>query len=149
MLVPTAFLATLWLNTAVPPGAESPPVRVYTNADLERVEPLRHQTGVLTEPGPRARPEPAPAEPAQPDEGHWRKEAARLRERLRPLREKAADLRQRIDERWRLPGVAPLSDAQLGRWRSALRDLEERIAESERRFAERARRARALPGWLR
>ena len=75
-----------------------------------------------------------------------------MRDRLRPLQERAAELRLRIEERRRRPprrreNVTP--DAQIAVLERRLRRLEDRIRETESRFEDRARRERALPGWLR
>lgn len=126
------------------------PVRVYTNDDLRRVAPYRDETGV------NSRPAAAPAGAASSStekgthgEEYWRREADRLRDRLRPLRERAAELRLRSDARRRQPGVRPVTDPQLLEWERRLRDLEERIAEAQSRLEDRARRERAMPGWIR
>jgi chromosome segregation ATPase len=146
------------------PGAagepeEKKPVPLYTNEDLERVSPLRDQTGVSSSVTvPR---EPAASRRAADDgrarsEAYWRREADRLQERLRPERDRIEDLRTRIAEREsqslarsrsrRAPAGTgtPLED-----WRRQLAALEARVREAEARFEERARRAGALPGWLR
>ena len=68
-----------------------PPVRVYTNADLERVHPLVAETGVGSVPaapaGESASSEREPASHGQ-GEAYWRREAAAVRERLRALEER-------------------------------------------------------------
>ncbi len=132
--------------------AAGAPARVYTNDDLERI---RRERGAPAEP-----PAGAPGTPAavsrekkggggEAREERWRREAERLRERLQPLRDQADDLRGQIDARWRLPGVAPVTDAPLLALRRKLAALEARIRDAEDRLEERARRAGALPGWLR
>lgn len=148
-LLPAGLLACV---AAVAAGAaEKRPAPVYTNDDLERVSPLRGQTGVQSAPSGG---EPAPAAPAStpaPGRGeeYWRREARRLRERLDPLRRKSDDLRARIEERRRRPGVRPYTDPQVEADVRRLRTLEERARELESEFEDRARRERALPGWLR
>lgn len=136
-------------------GDEKKPVPLYTNEDLERVAPYRDQTGVNSRPAAVAAPEPPPVRSRTRDvrgEEYWRREAERVRDRLRPLRERAAELRLRIEERRRQPfgrrdgGAA---GAQIAALERRLRLLEERIRETESRFEERARRERALPGWIR
>ena len=130
------------------------PVPLYTNEDLERVAPYRDETGVNSKPvvAPAAE---APAAPGRArGEEYWRREAERLHDRLRPLRERAADLRLRIEERRRRPpsrrgGADAQAGAQVAALEQRLRVLEERIRETEARFEDRARRERALPGWLR
>lgn len=125
------------------------PAPLYTNADLDRVRPFRDQTGVASTPAARReQPEPG-ADDRRKREGHWRREAERLADRLRPLRQRAAQLRRQIEERRMLPGVRTLSDPKLGSWLVGLADLEATIHELESRFEERARREGALPGWLR
>ncbi|HET7292231.1 MAG TPA: hypothetical protein VFM88_07395 [Vicinamibacteria bacterium] len=145
------FLALLF---ALPAAAEARRrAHVYTNDDLARVSPLRGQTGVLSEAaaaGPR--PAAAPRDERGSDrarEGYWRREADRVRERVRPLEKRAATLRRQIDERWRLPGVAARTDPKLVEWRRELREAEAEIREHQDRLEERARREGAMPGWLR
>ncbi len=132
-------------------NAGTPPARVYTNEDLDRVSPFKAETGVASVPAtaPGAVREPSPRESARPGEEHWRQEADRLRDRLQPLRDRVADLRVRIDERRRQPGVRPYSDPRILAWERDLRRWEARAHDMEDRFLERARRAGALPGWLR
>jgi hypothetical protein len=135
-------------------AAEPPRPRVYTNEDLDRVSPRRGETGVLSTPAaPSAAGEPGSRprddEPAGAREAHWRREADRLRERLQPLRDQADVLREQMDERSRTPGVKPVTDPKLLALGRRLASLEARIRDAELRLEERARRARALPGWLR
>jgi hypothetical protein len=130
---------------------EKKPVPLYTNGDLLRVRPFRDQTGAASTPavsGVEVR-TPSPAEGRGRGEAYWRREAERLADRLRPLRSRAADLRRRIDERWKLPGVRTLSDPQIQSWERTLVEVESTIRELESRLEERARREGALPGWLR
>jgi len=156
--------------------ARKRPARVYTNDDLDRLSPLRGETGVLsTAParlspaapdggsgaqprsggsprGPSAgihfRREPPDARPARGEE-YWRREAERLRDRLEPLRERARELALRLEERRRTPGVRPFTDARVEALRRRVDGVEARIRELESSFEDRARRAGALPGWLR
>jgi hypothetical protein len=126
------------------------PVPLYTNEDLRRVSPYRDETGVSSKPAAAPAPELASERGRVRGEEYWRREAERLRDRLWPLRERASELRFRIEERRRQPprrrgGV----DAQIGTLERRLRVLEGRIREAESRFEDRARRERALPGWLR
>jgi len=127
------------------------PPRVYTNEDLARMAPLRGETGVLSRPAAPAAAsrerEPRRASGRGPD--YWQREADKVRDRTRPLQKQAAGLRRQIDERWRLPGVAPTTDPKLIEWRRELRETEADIRELEDRLEERARRDGALPGWLR
>ena len=131
-------------------------IPLYTNEDLERVAPYRDQTGVNSKPAAAAAVEPpavrSRARSEVRGEEYWRREAERVRDRLRPLQERAAELRLRIEERRRRPprrreNVTP--DAQIAVLERRLRRLEDRIRETESRFEDRARRERALPGWLR
>lgn len=136
--------------SALPAGAET--ARVYTNDDLVRMRPLRGETGVLSEAttGPRAAAEPREGRRTEPArEVYWRREADRVRERIRPLEKRIATLRRHIDERWRLPGVAPMTDPKLIEWRRELKEAEADVREHQDRLEERARRDGALPGWLR
>ena len=126
------------------------PVPLYTNEDLRRVSPYRDETGVSSKAAAAPAPEPASAQGRVRGEEYWRREAERLRDRLRPLRERASELRFQIEEKRRQPprrrgGVDP----QMGTRERRLCALEERIREAESRFEDRARRERALPGWLR
>jgi hypothetical protein len=135
-----------------------PPVRVYTNADLERVHPYVAETGVRSV-APETAVEPK-AERARNGrrtirgEAWWRDEAARVRERVRALEERAAQLRARIAERASQSEVFGRRRASSGR--ESLATLEASLAAVERRarqlqddLEERARREGALPGWLR
>jgi hypothetical protein len=132
---------------------EERPVPVYTNEDLARVAPLRGETGVLSQPAVPPRPLPSERAAERPSrargEDHWRREADRLRETLRPLLRRAASLKREIHERWKLPGVAPMTDPKLIEWRRELQEVEAEIRERQERLEERARRDGALPGWLR
>jgi hypothetical protein len=83
-------------------------------------------------------------------EAYWRQEADRLRDRLRPLQERAAELRVRIEDRRRQPPRrGTVGDPQREALERRLHDLEARIRDMESRFEDRARRERAMPGWLR
>lgn len=138
---------------AVPAAADErrAPARVYTNEDLARVSGRRGETGVESRPAAEPPAErAAAAEPASSGgESYWRGEAARVRLRVEPWRDKAADLRAEIAARQAAPGVRPYTDPQVRAWQRRLDALEARIRDAEDRFEERARRARALPGWLR
>jgi DNA repair exonuclease SbcCD ATPase subunit len=144
-------------SEAAPPEKKKD-VPAYTDEDLRRVSPLRDQTGggmaadsPAGERSADAQAErPAAAEKARgKDEAHWRREWERLRERLQPLRDRADDLRAQIEERRRVPGVRPYSDPRVESLQRRLAALEARIREAEDLLHERARRAGALPGWLR
>jgi hypothetical protein len=150
------------------------PVRVYTNEDLERVHPFAAQTGGSSEPAVlpdageadrsetrsrRSRRRGAAARSDEPEprgrgEVWWRDEAARVRERVRALEERAAALKAKIRERSRQSPVygrkgssAPPSG--LESQQAELAALERRIRSTLDDLEERARRDGALPGWLR
>ena len=136
--------------TASPLDDEKKPVPLYTNADLERVSPYRGETGVDSKPATApAREERTAAGRQARGEEYWRREADRLRDRLRPLRVRLADLRARIEERRRKPGVRPSTDPQIEGWERRARVVEEQVRELESRLEDRARREGAMPGWLR
>ncbi len=134
-------------------GADKRPTPVYTNEDLARVAPFRGETGVLSQPAHPSRaslPERAGERPSQGrDEEFWQREADRVRERIRPLQKRALALRREIYERWRLPGVAPMTDPKLIAWRRELLEVDAEIREHQERLEERARKDGAFPGWLR
>jgi hypothetical protein len=136
-------------------AAEEKP-RVYTNEDLERVAPYRGQTGALSQPAApaeTARGRGAAKDPSRKDAGgderYWRAQADRTAEQVRKLREQAAALAERVDDLRRQPGVLPYSDPRIVSLEERRRALESRASEAELRLEERARRAGALPGWLR
>jgi hypothetical protein len=144
--------AALLLAAAGVAACERPaPARVYTDEDLARVKSRRGETGVESKPGtpPPADPSPAPAETGGRGESYWRAEAARVRQRVEPWREDAADLRVDISTRQAEPGVRPYTDPRVRALQRRLAMLEARIRDAEDRLEERARRAGALPGWLR
>jgi hypothetical protein len=139
-------------------AGKRPPVRVYTNEDLERVHPHRNETGVASVPAvppgaAQARPEPSSRSRAR-GEAYWRREAARVRERLQALEAQAATLRVRLTERQeerrlllrRRRGSSSGSEAELA---TRLAALEERMRRTRDDLEDRARREGALPGWLR
>jgi hypothetical protein len=135
------------------------PVASYTNDDLDRIRPYRDQTGVdsVTD-----TPTPAGAEDGRArvgrrrtlvhDETWWRRESARVRDRLRLLDDRAAELRHRIAERRAEPWTSRRrrgTDPEAGAWEGRLAALERRRRAIESDFEERARREGALPGWTR
>ena len=145
-----------------PPPATRPPVRVYTNEDLDRVHPFRDETGVRSVPAvPPDERSAAPRDekPRGRGEEHWRREAARVRERIRVLEAQASELRASIAEqqdeaahvlsRRRRSSASLLGDGATSRLRARLASLERRILDMQEDLAERARRDGALPGWLR
>jgi hypothetical protein len=156
--------AVLCLSTAGadedPTPARRSPARLYTNEDLDRVRPFRDQTGVRSIPavGPDDHPAAAPADerPRRRGEDYWRREAARVRDRVRAIAAQAADVRAEIAERAeeglltrrRRSGSSssPRSETTL---RAKLATLEGRMRQIEDDLADRARRDGALPGWLR
>ena len=134
--------------------------RSYTNDDLERYAHLRAQEPADVaddDPAPgRSRSRRAPRERAaaaagSPTRGEawWRREADRTNEAVHRLRDQSADLAEKVADLRREPGVLPYSDPRIVRLEARRRALEERAREAESRLEERARRAGALPGWLR
>jgi septal ring factor EnvC (AmiA/AmiB activator) len=154
----TLIAVVLGLQAAsAPTPAERPPVRVYTNEDLERVHPLREETGVASVPASPA--EPGPERAPQPrkvrtrGEDYWRREAARVRRRVAALAARAealqSTLAEREEERRHTLGRrrrGGSSDATLER---RLATIERQMRHLEEELRERARREGALPGWLR
>jgi len=143
--------AVCLLAAAAGSAERRPPARVYTDEDLARVSSRRGETGGESRPA-----SPPPAEKPEKDEAasgrgesYWRAEAARVRQRVEPWREDADDLRVDISTRQAEPGVRPYSDPKVKAMQRRLAALEARIREAEDRLEERARRAGALPGWLR
>jgi hypothetical protein len=139
---------------------ERPPARVYTNEDLDRVRPFRDETGVRSVPAvaPGERPEAAPEKPRGRGESYWRREAERVRQRIRTMESQASDLRASIAEQaaeaahlvgGRRKSSASLAGNGSARLQSKVAALERRMREMEEDLADRARRDGALPGWLR
>jgi hypothetical protein len=135
-----------------------PPVRVYTNADLDRVRPFRDETGVRSVPAVAPDERPAPVEKRRGrGEDYWRREATRVRERVRALEaqvsEARAEIAEQADEARHVLGRRRRSSASLAgsspRLEAKVASIERRIREMEEDLAERARRDGALPGWLR
>lgn len=145
-----AWLGVLLFLASLAVAEEKKPVPTYTNEDLLRVHPFRGETGVASKPAvePQGVSSVGSRKSGRGEE-YWRREAERLRDRLRPLRARADTLRRKIDERWRKAGVRPLSDPQILDWERSLKETEDQIRDLEARFEERARREGALPGWLR
>ena len=143
-----------------PAPAPRPPVRLYTNEDLDRVHPFRDETGVRSVPAVAPDERPAPPEKRRGrGEDYWRREAARVRERVRAMEAQAAEVRadiaEQAEEASHVLGGRRRSSASLSgsgsstRLRAKLASLERRLREMEEDLAERARRDGALPGWLR
>jgi hypothetical protein len=146
-------------------AARRPPIRVYTNEDLDRVRPYRDETGVRSVPAFSGSERPSATRagddrPRPRGEAYWREQARRVRERISALDEKADELRARIaaaeEERRH---VARSSGGSRGRGSSSafsdpsakarLASIEKRMRALEDDLADRARRDNALPGWLR
>ncbi len=133
------------------------PVRTYTNEDLERVHPFRDQTGASSVPAVvSSAAEPlAERRPRGHDEDYWRREAAKVRERLRALEQQADGLRERIAEqaeqqrRLLRRGRGASASSSTATLEARLATIERRKREIEEDLADRARRDGALPGWLR
>ena len=142
---------------AVARSEDKVPVRLYTNEDLERVAPYRDQTGVASVPSVAASFSPASPEPRDAGrrpqgEAYWRREAEGVRERVRALEARAAEIRQRLAESRQAPAVfgrrRPAAPATAG-LEARLHSLEREIREVQEGLEDRARREGALPGWLR
>jgi hypothetical protein len=149
-------VAAVCLVAAMSPADERRvPARVYTDEDLARVSSRRGETGVESKPGnppPGAKAEAKADSSAAADargESYWRAEAARVRQRVDPWRDDAAELRVELASRQAEPGVRPYTDPRVRALQRKIAALEARIRDAEDRLEERARRARALPGWLR
>jgi hypothetical protein len=132
-------------------------VPVYTNDDLDRLAPYRDQTGVsspaVTEALPPDRPGSASAG-AGKAEAYWRHEAEKLRVRQQRGRDRIESLRSRMAAAETRTGprsgeARARTATQVETWRAGIEALEARLREEDARFADRARRAGALPGWLR
>jgi hypothetical protein len=157
-------MSPLWvIGTALllagPAGGERRPVPLYTNDDLARVSPRRGETGVDSVPfvAPAEPPRGRAATPGETKtEAYWRARARRLEERLEPVRERLQEARERLEEKRRAARRQPLGararPADAGGetlLRRQIERLEQRIRDAEGRLADEARRAGALPGWLR
>lgn len=137
----------------------APAVRAYTNDDLERYAHLRSEAPAdVVDDGPRpprsrgtraAREARADKGGSARGEEYWRREAERTQDAVRRLRDQASDLAEKVADLRRQPGVLPYSDPRIVRMETRRLSLEERAREAELRLEERARRAGALPGWLR
>ena len=149
-------LLVLALGTA---GAaeEKKRVPVYTNDDLDRVAPLRGQTGVDSSGVPVTHappPERGADRGAIKAEAYWRREADKLRARQERTRDRIENLRSRVSAVEAQSGprsgeARARGAAQVEIWRGHIALLEARLREEDGQFADRARRAGALPGWLR
>ena len=149
-------LLVLALGTA---GAaeEKKPVPVYTNDDLDRIAPFRDQTGVNSPAAPvTATVAPGRAESggAGKAEAYWRREVEKLRARQQRGHARIDTLRSRLAAAEARSGprsgeARARAAAQVEMWRADIEVLEAQLREEDARFADRARRAGALPGWLR
>jgi hypothetical protein len=135
---------------------------LYTDEDLARVSPFRDQTGVASIPAVTPSQDEADSHlraehesRARADsESYWRREAQRHRSRQAALVRRIRSVARQLDgARRRKSAQDPRSSSRRG---DPIRSLEDRLAtlEEERRdedsaFEDRARRAGALPGWLR
>jgi hypothetical protein len=125
------------------------PVPFYTNEDLERMTPLRDQTGVASVPAGEGEP-PAPVpRPSGRGEQFWRREAERVRTQVGRLLVQASALRQRIQsEKRRVPGRKRVRSG-LPALQARLEAIVQRARTLQANLEDRARREGALPGWLR
>jgi hypothetical protein len=147
----SSLAVVLLLLAPEPVPASSPAVRVYTKADLDRLALRRDENGVFTTSSPAtptAVEKPARGSSEQGEE-YWRREADKVRDRVRPLLERADALRERIAERRRKPGIRPYSDPGIVALERDLARVLEQARELQERLEDRARRVRAMPGWLR
>jgi hypothetical protein len=155
MMKRVALVSALALAGLPARGEDRKPARVYTNDDLERVAPRRGETGVLSRPGSTPAGEASRTEARPRSEDYWRREAARVRARVRTLQDQAARVREQI-ERDARPSTGR-SRRSRGReaWTSEdararrLREIQARAREMESDLEDRARRDGAPPGWLR
>lgn len=166
----TLLLAAIGLSPAVRADEPRGPTPSYTDADLARYAATRTPASTSSEPesaspppatrtrGRKAAIEPGPAadldrEASQraSDERYWRREAEQARERARKHEDQAATLEAQVVERRqssrrsRSGAAAP----QLASLERRARLARERAREILDAFEERARRAGALPGWIR
>lgn len=161
-LVLGGFLA---LAPAAGAGDRGP---TYTDDDLKRLASRRAETGVASVPAFASGSERRAG--GVHDEAYWRREGERLREQLRPLRQRALGLQLRIEhpapearkaktnppptargQHHRPANSAPTrtESDRTAALREQLRALADQIRDREASLEERARREGALPGWLR
>ena len=150
-------------------AAAEKPVPSYGDADLERLSGRRGETGVLSEPAFRAEAEPKGKSEQTQGEAYWRGEADKVRASVQKLRSAAAAARTRLEtaqqaardaafrsahgtasgkNRNGAHAAAP-SDTRLAALEAEVKALEDEIRTREDELEFRARRARALPGWIR
>lgn len=161
--------ALLCLAGAANARAEEPKRRTsFTNDDLDRIAPRRGETGVLSTPASKpdaAAPRPAKAAD-ESGEAYWRREADKVRGAVQRLKAQAEAARARLDKARRAARDAEFrsartaarggsaaergrADVRLAELEADLRGLEQQIRSREEELDERARRAGALPGWIR
>ena len=150
----STILGVLFFLAAAPSAPGRTPAPAYTNVDLDRLAPRRGEGGIFETSVPV--PPPAAAGKSEsragtPDRGeeYWRREAEKARDRIRPLEARAEVLRTKIAERRRTTGIRPYSDPGVRALERVLTQVTDQAREIETRLEDRARRARALPGWLR
>jgi hypothetical protein len=166
MSIFTGAVTLLLLAGGVRSG-ERRPVPLYTNDDLARIAVARGEpadapaTTAPTPPRP-PRPERTDAADETKTEAYWRARARRLEEKLEPLRDALADLQLQLAEARRSERARSASTSSRSprtrptgegggesRLVARITRLEARIREAELRLEDDARRAGALPGWLR
>jgi hypothetical protein len=142
---------------------EKKQVPVYTNDDLDRIAPFRDQTGVSSSgapvttsrlPADKAGKAGPSGDFAAKSEAYWRREADKLRARQQKARDRIENLRSRLAAVEARSGprsgeARARSAAQAEIWRGQISVLEARMREEDGQLTDRARRAGALPGWLR
>jgi hypothetical protein len=157
----SSFLACGLVSPTVVFSEEKPPVRVYTNDDLDRMAPYRGQTGVNSVPAVAA--SAAAESPSSRSsvrggkaEAYWHREAERVRTRVRGLEARAAEVRLRLQEERQRPVDFGRGHTGQPKRPSAVPALQAKLAAVEREIRavqdeldDRARRQGALPGWLR
>ena len=162
MIFAVVLLDFCCMSASEPTSRRSVPL--YTEDDLKRVHPYRGETGVLSVPAVT----PSPTRVASPalskrgraesedasQETYWRRESARHRQKVARLQKTATTLRRQLEERQRerereFGSRKRAGGLSLGSLRGRLDDVEAEIQAAEAEFAERSRRAGALPGWLR
>lgn len=166
------WMCVLLLAAAAPIGAaeEPRPRNSFTNEDLDRIAPRRGETGVLSTPAVKPSETTKDKGPAKTGEergeSYWRSEADKVRGGLQRLRAQAEAARLRLEKARRsardagfkaarasaksgAPSDAARGDVHLAELEADLQNLEQEIRTREEELQERARRAGALPGWIR
>jgi hypothetical protein len=149
----TTLCALVAVAAPAPPAARpSPRPRVYTNDDLARIRPFAAETGGASQPAvapAAAEPDDEPARRSARGEEYWRREKSRTAAKVDTLAQQADTLRRQIAQREKESGARTLSDERLVALRRRLFDTEARARALQAALEERARKAGALPGWLR